>query len=66
MPRRNYRQRPKLKRQVYQTGCDKQKFTSKDAAERAAELKMLADQSLELGVYRCPFCGSWHLTHKKR
>ena len=40
----------------------KQRYASKQDAEQAAQEQMLLQFNLELNVYKCPFCGDWHLT----
>jgi hypothetical protein len=40
----------------------KRRFRSLNEAEKVAELQMLQDMRLELSVYKCDYCGGWHLT----
>lgn len=48
------------------TGCAKKRYPSKAAAIRAAELQELMHPHLDLSVYQCPSCASWHLTRQDR
>lgn len=63
MPRTN-RQIPHQK-QNFMTGCqDKRKFKTEKEALAAADYQMLIKPRLELAVYKCDFCGAWHLTRQ--
>ncbi len=45
------------------TSCrQKNSYRTQAEAERAAEIQMLSNMSLELDVYHCPVCQQWHLT----
>lgn len=44
--------------------CVKRKFRNEKEAHNAAEFQMLQDMNLELTVYKCNLCASWHLTRK--
>jgi hypothetical protein len=38
-------------------------YHDKAQAERAAEASF-AERGVQLWVYRCEYCGAWHLTHR--
>lgn len=40
-------------------------FETEEAALEAADVGMLENMSVTLGVYRCATCGHWHLTSIK-
>jgi len=40
----------------------KKQYPNEKMATDAADLKMLMDMSLEIGVYQCTTCSKWHLT----
>ncbi|MCL1929752.1 hypothetical protein FWF93_01295 [Candidatus Saccharibacteria bacterium] len=42
-------------------------YSSQKEAEQVAQEQELRDvrQELKIGVYRCVYCGKWHLTSKK-
>lgn len=64
MPRRHTP--PKVSRYRPSSGvatCEsKRRFPTEEQAEQAAETQMLTDMRLELKVYHCPHCHTWHLT----
>lgn len=63
MPRHN--NGVKYVRQVYQTNCDsKRKYKNEREAVETAKYQMLIHPNLELDVYKCQFCCSWHLTRQ--
>jgi len=63
MPRKN--RQTIHEKQNYVTGCSgKRKFKSEREALKAADYQMLIKPRLELSVYRCDFCGQWHLTRQ--
>ena len=46
--------------------CEGKRFFSTEAAAlEAADVGMLENMSVSLGVYRCPNCFQWHLTSIK-
>lgn len=48
------------------TSCQqKNNYSSEQAAQKVAEIQMLANMNLELDVYHCPICHNWHLTRSK-
>ncbi len=47
------------------TCSGKKPYAAEHDAQRAAELAMLRDMSLELSVYRCDLCRKWHLTRRQ-
>jgi hypothetical protein len=62
MPRKN----KSIPHQPYQHNnmCeDKRRYISEKDALEVAAYQMLLKPSLELGVYKCPYCGGWHLTN---
>lgn len=61
MPRHN-RTPPYTPPRPGQSCTAKRRFRSEFEAQRAAELQMLMQPTLELRVYHCPECGGWHLT----
>jgi hypothetical protein len=46
--------------------CEGKRFfkTEKEALE-AADIRMLENMSVTVGVYQCPTCRNWHLTSIK-
>lgn len=62
MPRKN--RSPQVARTPFpQKDCgSKRRFPSARHAEAQAELQMLEQPNLTLGVYHCTMCGKWHLT----
>ena len=62
MPRRN--NTPKTTREHFtvQSCSQKRRFANKQAAQQQADLQMLQQPSLALGVYKCQLCRGWHLT----
>lgn len=42
-------------------------YRTRGEAEQVAKEQELRDlkQELRIGIYRCVYCGSWHLTNKK-
>lgn len=62
MPRKN-RQIKHVRAEYILATCEsKRKYRSQNEAEKIAEIQMLANQGLELGVYKCDLCSGWHLT----
>lgn len=62
MPRKN-RQIKHTRIEYSLATCDaKRKYRSQNEAEKVAEIQMLSNQGLELGVYKCNLCSGWHLT----
>lgn len=59
---------PKVSRYRPSSGvatCEsKRRFPTEKQAEQAAEVQMLTDMRLELSVYHCPHCHTWHLTRQ--
>lgn len=50
---------------IYQfnLACEtKRIFNTEDEALEAADIGMLENMSVSLGVYQCPICHYWHLT----
>lgn len=43
----------------------KARYRSRSVAEKMA-LRRMRDGAPDLRAYRCPYCGSWHLTKRKR
>ena len=43
----------------------KKRYSNQTEAERAAEVQMLSNMNLELSVYHCPICQTWHLTKNR-
>lgn len=63
MPRKNHQIKHRRVEYVL-TGCDtKRKYRNENEAEKVAEVQMLINQNLELGVYKCQYCSYWHLTN---
>lgn len=45
--------------------CDRKKrYTTRTEAE-AARIACERHGARSLHIYQCPYCGGWHLTHKK-
>lgn len=45
----------------------KEAYRSPALAHKVLKRRRHRDDARDLDVYRCPFCGSWHLgTHRKR
>lgn len=64
MPRKN--RQIKHGRLVIINNCVlKRKFRNEREAQKAADYQMLINMNLELSVYKCDFCGMWHLTRNK-
>ena len=46
--------------------CDgKRFFTTESEALEAADIRMLENMNIDMGVYQCPTCFHWHLTSIK-
>jgi len=61
MPRRN--NQIKHIRLIASDNCQsKKQYPNEKTATDAADLKMLMNMSLEIGVYQCSQCNKWHLT----
>ena len=50
--------------EVYRTCLRKRRFVDFNFAHKKA-LELTRKRDLDLFVYECPFCGGYHLTHKK-
>lgn len=48
-------------------GCARKKrYSSKVEAQKAADAASRRKDAPRLYVYECPYCGSWHLTHRRK
>lgn len=46
--------------------CDrKRRYATSVEAKRAAQQASKRKDAPQIYVYRCEFCGGWHLTHRK-
>jgi hypothetical protein len=46
--------------------CEGKRFFETEAAAlEAADIRMLENMSVTIGVYQCPTCQNWHLTSIK-
>lgn len=64
MPRRN--NTPRHQPLVFKSSCDKRRFKTEREALAAADYQILIKPELELSVYKCQYCGGWHLTRQAR
>jgi len=47
-------------------GCErKRRYETRVEAQKAAALARRRKDAPAIYVYRCQFCGGWHLTHRK-
>lgn len=45
-------------------GC-KRRYETRIDAKRAAERSSRRKDAPKIFVYECPYCGGWHLTHRR-
>lgn len=65
MPRRN--NTPGSIRKPHAQPCaHKRRFRNEQETKNAIDDATLRDPSLQLSIYRCDYCGGWHLTSIKR
>ena len=77
MPRKNYPKNRKKTPYVAPPTLDiastpyvacrkKRRFPTEKIAQTAADTQELTDFSLQIDIYRCQFCGGWHLTSRQK
>lgn len=50
----------------FDLACDgKRFFKTEEEALEAADIRMLENMSVTIGIYQCPTCMHWHLTSIK-
>jgi len=65
MPRKN--NTPKHQAFRFASNCDKKRrFGSEKEALQALEYQALLKPDLELSIYKCELCGSWHFTSNSK
>ena len=66
MPRKNTHQKNKFQRFEFISTCQNKKaYKSETEAKKSAEYQMILNRDLDLKVYYCKTCDSWHLTKQK-
>jgi hypothetical protein len=63
MPRKSYPTKHKRINYSLISCGSKRKYKNQNEAENIAEIQMLINQNIELGVYKCEYCNYWHLTN---
>lgn len=49
----------------YRACARKRRYATQVEAKKAAQLGSKRKDAPKLYVYECPYCGGWHLTHRK-
>jgi ribosomal protein L32 len=50
---------------IHRSCATKRHYASRSAARRAKRI-MAALKRQVFSIYRCAYCGNWHITHSKR
>ncbi len=58
-------QKPEFRLQALPACDHKRHFKTEAEALEAADLRMLDNMTLTIGIYACPICSHWHLTRIK-
>lgn len=66
MASRRTKRSTEVKAYRFDLTCEgKRFFETEEKALEAADIRMLENMSVTIGVYRCPTCLNWHLTSIK-